>query len=1063
MSMKLKRNLFLFVALYTSLFIGAQTYNFESASLPNGWSTGSSGELSITNEHFKEGIRSLKWETNAKTILNISLPAQYTASNGNSAFLQIYSPEVSNDTLVFEFLNNNNVRRTANYLLNYKGWREFNRAYNEYASNTSFSVTAVRITIKPSSQGSRFICFDDVRLNQSTTKDRIMGSQWVLDKNFFSSNNEQLELYANPKDIALTTPTQAEIDALYALRAKLSRTPTSSSTVILNQTKNYVNGLNIIRNTDGSVKGQVMNMSVASLTTAVVTDYVNKLEVLAADALKNESTIALFRNFLDHLLDQGFAEGVSFIIKTNDYTPARNIPSKLLNILPVCTEAQKVELIKLVAWLSYYGKIYDSEDSFLGKLNSDVVYLFLPHMLATALYQTDDAVAVRDLKAVKRYMERNSAYTPGGNDILKPDGTGFHHGTHYNNYMYSYQTWVEYINHLRATPFKISADAYERIKKAVVSEYIMATLDSNNSRHYANTLAGRNAFASGLNVFFTRALFEELILTGGDIYGTDIDEDLAAAYNYFFKSNKYNVEAKNFEGFYQFNYSPLAIFRKHDWVATMRAPTTNRWTAEIYSGKNRFGRYQGHGSLEITYGNTLAHSGYPGNNTGAGWDWNVVPGTTTVHYNSWQEMMPGKNTTDRFDQYTKTKDFSGALEWGSSGIFATDFDQGDNWGNQRFTPTNLVFKKSVFAFDNILISLGTNISSSGTYDNSMITATNLFQNLTSSVSGSLILNGNEISFPHSTLINSNQDNWIISPQGTGYYIPQGNDEINLIYDTQKSPSETGADYSAPNTTVNAAKAYINHGVKPNDKKYSFVVVPATNSEEMQTLTAQMADNGGSIYSINSQDDKLHSVSYLPDGITAYVFFDAVSNIDFGIVKSSSAEHLLSHKATSSGNQYFAATNPNLKPVADAVFGWRSSPSQATIILAGEWYPLYENPSIECFPPSDGETKITLTFTDGEPLYFVLNETGETSVKNIKLNHQVKFSHDKNFIFIQSDINFSEQFDVKIYNLAGVSIYNQAYDSFNDKAQIPISSLESGMYLCQVNFHNEQSAIFKFRI
>lgn len=1050
--------LFTILLVFQTTFLQAQTFTFETEANLSDWIAGNGSSVSISDQHYKEGISSMCWSGGNNSILTVSFPT-FTASTGNSAFLQIYSPVVTNDTLVVEFLFNSSVRRTANFVLNYKGWREFNRAYTEYASNVSFSVTSVCFTLKTTSNENRKIYFDDVRFNQPTSANRIAGTQWIMDKQYLNANTELLDLYVNTVDLPSTTPTAAELNSLNTLRTNLARNPIAGNTANLNAAKSFANELNIVRNGDGTVRGNVIDVSTNTLTNNIVSDYVFKLELLAADGLKNEESLVLFRNLLDHFIEQGFAEGVGFIIKTNDYTPARTIPAKLLNLLPACTVEQKDEVLKLVKWLSYYGKMYDPKNTYLEKLNSDVVYLFLRHIVTVATYQEDDAIAVRELKAFKRFLERNTEYVPGGGDILKPDGTGFHHGTQYNNYMYAYQTWMEHIYLLKNTAFKISLPAYERFKKAVISIYLMATLDTNNARHFANTLSGRNPFGSGIQVYFSRNFFENLIEVGGDILGTSIDDDLASYYNYFFKSTKYAVDSKNFDGFYQFNYGPIGIYRKDNWVATMHAPTTKLWGSEIYSGANRFGRYQSHGALEITYSGTTATTGYP-SNTGGGWDWNVVPGTTTVHYASWQEMMPNKNTTDRFDQYTKTKNFSGALAWDNCGIYVTDFDQIDNWGGQRFTPTNLVFKKSMFAFDNIIISLGSEISSSGSYNVSMITATNLFQNILSSISGKLLLNGEEISRPNTVTLSTGQDNWIITPQGTGYFIPEGNDEVKLIHTTQKTPIQSGADYASPTTSAIVAKAYINHGVKPTNKKYSFVVVPATNSNEMQTIASQMANNGGSIFEIHAQNEKVHALTYKPTGTTAYAFFDAVSNLTFGIVKSTTYQHLLLHRAEeSTGRQFFAVSNPNLNPVNDSKFGWKSQPTQTTITFNGEWLPLGEAEGVQFHAPSNGTTQVTVTFEDGKSIFFALKTLTDTKIENND-NSRVEYSKINGFLQIKSpliDLNSI----VSLYSLEGKLLQNTIATEKAGVLNIPISTVEKGVYVCKVQNSKGKSATFKW--
>lgn len=1041
--------------------ISAQSYLFEDNNIPSDWSVLQGGTLNLTADHYKEGKKSLCWHTDGTSVLMVTFPVGIVAGSG-SAIYQIYTPVITNDTLVVEFISNTSVVRTANYILNYKGWREFNRSFTEYVISGSFTMNAVRMTLKPSSEGERIICFDRVLFNQNTDVNRIIGSQWVLDKSFFKANNEQLRLFANFIDIPIEKPTNDELTTLNDFRNRFKRIPTAGTAAQLTAAKAFATALNIVRNSDGTVKGNPVDMTVAALTTELVIDYVTKLEILAAEGLKNPMTLDLFRDLLDHLMEQGFGEGVGFSIRPNEYTPSRTIPSKLLNLLPACTDNQKIEVLKLVRWLSFYGLLYEPEESYMQSLNSDIIYLFLPHLMGIAIFQPDDALAVRELKAFKRFLERNTAYVPGGKDILKPDGTGFHHQTHYVGYMYSYNPWTQYMGYLKGTPFRLKKEAYERFKKAVLSQFMMATSDQNNTRHFANTLAGRKPFDTGIYFYYTRDLFDSLIAIGGDILGKELDEELAAAYNFFFQTNKYNVPEKIFDGFYQFNYSPMGIYRRKNWVVTMRAPTTKFWGAEIYGDYNRFGRYQSHGTLDVTYDGTTANSGYPMNN-GGGWDWNVVPGTTTVHYTSWKDMMPAGNTSARFDQYSKTKNFSGALSWGDCGIFAADFNQCDSmWGSLRFTPTNLEFKKSMYAFDNMIISLGSDIVSSGSYSNDMITATNLFQNIISSVSGPLLLNGVEIPRPNKITMSSEQDNWIITPQETGYFIPKGNDEVSLIHDSQLTPRHSGVDYASPVVYAYAAKAFINHGLKPSGKKYCFVVLPATNGTEMQYFSSKMANNGGSIYKVHAQHDYLHALTYLPKKITAYTFFGPNYYLSFGIVKSSTTEHLLMHRHDDeTGRQYFAASNPNLNPVDDANYSWKSTPTQTTLTLYGEWLPVVETEGVKVHIPVNGETKVTLNFKEGEPLYFALKRPGDTALDIINDKDMVKYRMNNDYLWLVPSDNFGNKTVVSLYSAVGKLSFQKVVDNVEETLQIPLSNLMGGIYVCLVQDSYGKSASFKF--
>ena len=1039
----------------------SQSFLFEDAAVPTGW-VAMNGTLTLSTEHIKEGAQSLCWETSGNSLMNVTF-SSFISSTGNSAFMQIYSPEITNDTLKVEFLYYATVKRTAIFLCNFDGWREFNRAYTEYASTLSSSISSVRITLKPTTTATRKIYFDNVNFNYITETTRIAGSQWMLDKAYFTADISSLTLFANPVDIAVTTPTAQELADLNALRATLKRTPTAGTSTTLAAAKTYAQSLNIVRNADGSVRGNVINTSASALTTTFMTDISAKLEVLAAAALTDAATMTLFQNLLDHVLDQGIAEGCNFVLASNNYTPARAIPAALLDILPACTAAEKIRVLKLVRWMSYYGMLYYPQSTYLANQVSDVIYLFTPHMMGVALFQPDDATAIRELKAFKRFLDRNTEYVPGGGDILKPDGTGFHHNTHYNNYMYAYKTWAEYMYYLKGTQFRISTDAYQRFKKAVIALYTMGTLDVADTRYNANSLCGRNPFESGMQIQFSKDLFDKLILIGGDCLGTSYDEELAAAYNFFYKTTKYSVTAKNYDGFYQFNYSPTGIYRKANWVATMHAPTTNFFGSEIYSGANRFGRYQSHGALEILYSGSLAVNGYPTNGTGGGWDWNVIPGATTVHYTSWQEMMPNKTTTDRFDQYSKTKNFSGALSFGDCGVFATDFDQIETWGgSQKFTPTNLTFKKTMYAFDNLIISLGSGISSSGTYDVSMITATNLFQNIISSSSGNFLLNGTTITKPNTTTITTTADNWLITPQGTGYFVPQGNDPIEIRYNDQTTPIESGADYAAPTTTVLAAKAYLNHGVKPSSKSYSFVVVPATNATAMQTLATQLANGGGSIYQILSQNSALHALLYKPTNTTAYSFFGAASNLSYGIVKANSAECLLMDKLDVNTNRHaFAICNPNLKPVTDATYGWIASASQTTLTLTGNWLPLSAVTGVVFSAPSGGQTQVTVSFTNGEPVYFDIKMVGDTTALNsVNASDWVSFSKSEDNVQLFFSENNDNGVSVRIFAANGQIVSNQNTKISTQSLNMPVGRFQHGLFVCSVS-NGKETKNFKW--
>ena len=699
-------------------------------------------------------------------------------------------------------------------------------------------------------------------------------------------------------------------------------------------------------------------------------DVAKNVRVLSYGALTlGKSGKADLDLYLDYLFTHNFFLRMPKLVYSN-YSDVRKIPTDFMSAIPVLDDVRKAKVIAAVQKLLEVDIIRQGDKAIMNWISSDYIFNIVPYVFNLAIANPDDQQAVQDLQLLSGFLRVCTRYNVGNKDILKPDGTGFHHNAHYNGYMYSYRTWVEYFYRFKGTSLKIDNKSYERLKNAIVTIYMTAVCsDSDKNRIYANSMAGRHPFYN-IEVPFTQKLFEQLIEIGSDVMGTD-DMDLAAYYNYFFKTNKYNVPAKDANGFYQYNYSAAGVYRQPGWVAVMRCPTAMLWTGEIYNKTNRFGRYQGHGTLEVLYEGGLEPTGYPSKyeNKGAGWDWNMMPGSTTVHYTDWAEMMPYKNDKDRFDQKAKTTNFAGAVSNKAYGLYAAAFDQGENWGSQRFVPTNLTFCKSVLAIDGMLFSIGNGISAKGTYADNMITATNLFQTIISKNYNKLVVNGKTMGNGEKMRIPSAEALTVINPVSTGYFVPAGHDEINIVYDKQQTPSSEGL--AAKPATEVAAKAYINHGVKPEKKSYSFIVVPAANEAKMKDVADKQTK--GELFSIVEMQDSLHVIKYAPKNVLAYSFFTPAKNLSVGEVVSSATELLLIEEKDAEGNLSLAISNPNLRPKMIDNKNWRETPTPAFIELKGTWQAEGNIPGVFLKTMENGNTELSCLLRNGMPVYVNLKK------------------------------------------------------------------------------------------
>lgn len=1016
-------------------------YDFEEQSVPAEWKA-QGGELALSADHCTSGVQSLEWkinENNATVELPLGNDGMKLTSR-NSAFFNIYAPTVTGNVVYVDFLNakGESVKK-ATLLQNFKGWREFSRPYNEYENTGDATAVRVRLTysIKEGNAAGVRIYLDNMNLNSTVDGNRQYPEMLAKDVKFLNKANARLlGSYAYSEDVEAVEPTAEELESVNKLRAATKRTPSANAGMV-RQIKKEIDDLQMSRNADGTIRGKQI-IAPKDVDATFLSVLSKKVEALAAAYIAGSPSwvTEAFPMWIDLIIDQGiFCHYKGFTWSA--YGNVRDIPAGFLNAIDAYTDDQKAEICKAILWILEANQAYAPYETVVPGQSSDYVYNCINNIITSFVQMPDDAVAVKGAKATKDLLENFCSYIPGSGDVLKPDGTGFHHNTHYNGYMYAYTTWVDALYMLKGTCYQVDLESYEHLKKAVISMYFMATKGSGHL--CANSLAGRHPLLGGLGVPTGHGVLDKLIEIGGELKGTGIDTELASQYNYFTMTDKYTgVPAFDGEGFYQFNYSPIGVYRQDNWVATMRCPTTRFWGGEIYDKTNRYGRYQSHGTLEVMYDGERGLSGVPTNGKNGGWDWNVVPGATTVHYTSWKEMMPNKDLTSRFDQYSLTTNFSGALAWEDCGIFGAEFDQGDSWGNRRFTATNLKFKKSVYAFDGLLISLGSDISAGGEYGNDMITATNLFQTLADPAQKQLLVNGVEmVAGNEPKTMASAESVRILNPVGTGYIIPKGHDELIIKHGEQSSPEETGENLDNP-AVVTAAKAYINHGIKTADKSYEFVVVPAVDDASLASIESKV--NNGELYEVKAKNTDMHVLSYKPRNVIAYTLFKAADNLEYGYIKAAGSEMLLMEQYKSDEKiLYLSVCNPNLRPKDDPVWGWSETETVTSLVVAGEWKVIKEIEGVTVTWAGDGTTKIDFTLAQGMPLYIRLVDKNATGIETESADNGLKAYTVGKEVYVRNAVG-----TMNLYDLTGRAVMTLEADG---NARFTVE--EAGCYILRV--------------
>ncbi|HRI69373.1 MAG TPA: polysaccharide lyase family 8 super-sandwich domain-containing protein [Polyangium sp.] len=706
----------------------------------------------------------------------------------------------------------------------------------------------------------------------------------------------------------------------------------------------------------------VNGIQISGTVPADLTDFGTKMLTLARDWRINGNTDSLAK-----------ASNGLWLAIANDKAWTGYYTRELNNaVVLLCNDAEGPagDAVRMFVQ-SYFDHLWQFDPTKGGE-DTDFIYTGMISLLGMAAHCGDDAHRFQQMRLVKDYLQRALAFTPGTSDFIKVDGSTFHHWTHYPAYMYALRILLrDYLMRVHGTEFQIDAQAYGHLRDTAIAYSLYST------GYMSNGLCGRHPFEF-TNPFEAQDYYDMASSLGDEILGNGVDLQIAKLHNWFWPDQAADLKTYGAEepvGFWQFNYGAFGVYRggRGGSFVTLKGFNSMAWGTEIYLGENRFGRYQSYGTLDVAYPGDGNANGY----VAEGWDWNVPPGTTTIHL-PWASLA----AIDDGQSETTLSRFAGALSFprnpegifgieGEMGIFAMDFQQQKN---SIAHDSSFRFKKSTIAFDGMLLALGSNIHSD---DQTHPTRTNLFQRHvdlpTTADKPSLIIDGKaDPGFPYDHSFKDGDAHWLLDSRMTGYYFPPGNDALQVLGRSQTTPTEIN---DGSMSTGDFGVGWIDHGIGPVDADYEFIVVPAATSTEMDALASKPLP-----YKIHDRDSASHVVEFLSTKTWAYAVFESESQWAEGPVASASEPCLIVARATATGLSLSMA-NPNLN------IGYRSlvaAPVAPIIIgLRGDWLPPELPPNVHLGPQNpERPDDLILTFDtlDGLPIDIELsskiNENGE---------------------------------------------------------------------------------------
>ena len=958
----------LIICLLEVSYSRAQNWDFEKE-LPTCFSTPNNQEIAISKQFYKDGKQSLEWKFRPNSTLTVNISPYVTLNketeNKYGITLWIYNEKPQTDSLQFQFLSPaGHISYKFAFKLSAAGWRACWIGFQHMHGDKQEKTIAKWRIIAPEREGRVFIdriTFPVKNINLRTTPDQQMpyNNSLAFRDLWHWCRVWEWEQYQYdiPLPAALTINEQEElhhIETLLSHAVTLQQVPKET----IRQAYKTFRKAHIQKSLSGFTGAPIVAPDELNRSKGEMSwnDIETMLSGFAYDAFYNHSQEAEEKYFLvwDFAMDQGFAYGSGMGTNHHYGYQIRKIYSTAWLMRDKIWKSSKRDHI--ISTLSFWSALQETRrtcpqerDELLDSWHT----LLMPKTIA-ALMQVDERERSRALKGLTRWLSTSLHYTPGTIGGIKIDGTTFHHGGFYPAYttgvLASIGTYISLTNN---TQYELTEEARQVLKSAFI-----AMRNYCNKYEWGIGLSGRHPFSGSMKEDDI-ASFAYLALSG-DLSGQKnaFDHQLAADYLRLFSGKSKEKDffkkqgikaAKAPEGFFVYNYGAAGIFRRNNWMVTLKGYNTDVWGAEIYAKDNRYGRYQSYGSVQIMGQESRKASGYEEK----GWDWNRLPGTTSIHlpFNLLDSPLPGTTMAKSKEHFSGTC----SLE-DRNGIFTTKLMERNL---QNFTP-DVIARKTVFCFDNRMVCLGTGISNSNsTYP----TETTLFQSSWEKKGKSIRVNGkreNNIGFYQNIHATKTYPVHLQDAYHNHYYVKKGKVCVQIA--RQESRHEKTKEI----TYGNFSSAWINHGFAPQDSTYEYLVwIQPTEQEQKEVSPLDT-------YKVIQADNKAHIVYDIPTGIKAYSAFDTIRLKEDSLFLKIPAETMVMYKVVN-GKVLVSICDPNLN-IQEKTYTTKSPsrPVSKQFILCQQWVLASENPNVH-IEHTNNQTQLNVVCQHGRPVEFYLKK------------------------------------------------------------------------------------------
>ncbi len=854
--------------------------------------------FSISTKHNKDGKQSLRWEFNPNGSLSFkkNLSFEKKDPKGEDLYLStfivwVYNEHAVNKTVRFEFLKDGKVCTSFPFYINFTGWRAAWVAYERDMQGTpEEGMNEIRITA-PDMKGELYI---DHLITAAKVDPRHQTPDVQIPFVNKKTMNHWMVLYHKSKlrpDIELrpvTATDKQDFKEIESRFRKMIYTPQDLSeqeiTAIRKKYQEYgieyvdgcIHGVPLFFNAIQAFErlfdltGKDTARQAAKLGVAIK-DYFNWMKRVAVaynnapDSLIKTEMKDKFLAMYDHAIDQGINYGSCWGNIHHYGYSMRNLYTACFLMKEVLHESQRLdEAMKMLQWYAITNDVFPKP---IGNgINIDVLNTQITGRLASILIMNDTPEKVQYLKSFSRWMDYACRPSNGLSGGFKVDGSAFHHCNNYPAYATGGLTGVtDMIYLLSRTGFAVSELAHQTVKEVLLTMRFYC-----NKRSFPLSMSGRHPNGKGELIPEHYAI---MAIAGSPDRKQEIDADMAEAYLRLteqpYECGKQEkqftnlLSAKGFtpeqtpEGNKAMGYACVSVQRRNTWSAVARGHSRYLWAAEQYLGANLFGRYLGHGSLQIM----TAPQGEEVSSTSGGWqeegfDWGRIPGTTAIHLPV-DQLEANILNVDVFSGYEEMlysdEAFAGGLsQERMNGNFGMKLHEHDKYNGSHRA------RKSYHFFDGTIVCLGSDIENT---NSDYPTETTIFQ--------LAVKNDTDRNFWKD--YEGNEKYWI-DPVGTGYYTPVAT-KFEKNFPQHSRMQNTGKENSGDWVAL-----MIDHGKAPKGASYEYAVLPQTDQATMKAFAKKPS------YKVLQKDRNAHIVRDLESNTISYVLFETPDVLPKGLIQ-----------------------------------------------------------------------------------------------------------------------------------------------------------------------------------